>query len=111
MSIPVNKSDNKVTGPKSVIAYNPAPFLYNYVFPPQYAVTLAGEGLLTFRGFMLQARQVLNDSAPAGRFAVLDDVNTQLSQCKPPEVCVSVGCVKARLHEHQVPNPDSNHNP
>ena len=49
---------------------------------------------------MLQARQVLNDSAPAGRFAVLDDVNTQLSQCKPPEVCVSVVCVTAHLHEH-----------
>ena len=40
----------------------------------------------TFRGFMLQGRQFVDDTTVAGTFAVVNNSISSLSSCSPPEV-------------------------
>ena len=45
------------------------------------AVTLSGNDGRQFRGFLIQARIIADDTTYAGSFGVADSVNSQLSPC------------------------------
>ena len=57
------------------------------LIPYLYTVTLRDPSSgSTFRGFMLQGRQFVDDTTVAGTFAVVNNSISSLSSCSPPEV-------------------------
>ena len=65
--------------------------LYNLTPMSVFAVSIGPNAGATgldamFRGTLIQTRPLGNDDMMVGTFAVIDDVNSRLSSCTPPEV-------------------------